>query len=108
MKNKYIGKWRIEKMELWDQDFIDLVGQGHITLKRGNRGSFHFGAVDCELDCRIEKFGSAELIQFSFLGEDEGDPVCGRGWGVIGRDEKLMGRIYFHQGDDSAFLASRQ
>jgi hypothetical protein len=107
LKNKYIGKWRIERMELWDPDYIDLVVQGHVTFKRANKGSLQFGAIDCDLDCRIETFGSVELIQFSFIGEDEGDTVSGRGWALIGRDGRLMGKILFHFGDESQFLASK-
>ncbi len=107
MKNKYLGKWRIEKMELWDQDFVNLVAPGHITFKRGNKGALQFGAVDCDLDYRVETFDSAELMQFSFLGEDEGDTVSGRGWAVIGGDGRLMGKILFHFGDESQLVASK-
>jgi len=105
--NKYLGRWRIIEMELWDKDFIDLVGQGHITFKPKNQGSLQFGAVDCDLDCRLEKFGDVEVMNFSFVGEDEGDTIWGRGWAVIGRGNRLMGRIYFYQGDDSGFVASK-
>ena len=105
--NKFLGRWRILEMEQWDKDFIDLVGEGHITFKRGNKGSLQCGAIDCDLDCRIETFGSVELIQFSFIGEDEGDAVSGRGWALIGRDGKLMGKILFYFGEESQFLASK-
>lgn len=27
-----IGKWRITEMELWDSDFIDLLGPGYIQF----------------------------------------------------------------------------
>jgi hypothetical protein len=33
MSNKYIGKWRITEMGLWDSDFVDLVAKGQIILK---------------------------------------------------------------------------
>ncbi|MGO9572510.1 MAG: hypothetical protein ACLP5H_33760 [Desulfomonilaceae bacterium] len=68
MKNRFLGKWRILEMETWDKDFIDLVVPGHITFQRGNKGSLQFGAVDCDLDCRIEKFGNLEVMGFSFIG----------------------------------------
>lgn len=35
------------------------------------------------------------------------DPASGRGWAVIENDE-LHGRIFIHQGDDSAFRARKQ
>jgi hypothetical protein len=37
---------------------------------------------------------------------DEMDPAQGRGWAVLKGDE-LHGRIFFHQGDDSGFVARR-
>lgn len=106
LTNKYLGKWRIREMEQWDKDFIDLTGEGRITFAKKNRGNLHFGAVDCDLDCRIEKVGDQERIEFSFVGMDEGDEVFGRGWAVLDGD-RLRGRIYFHDGDDSGFVAGK-
>jgi len=37
---------------------------------------------------------------------DEMDPCTGRGWAVLQGDE-LHGMIFFHQGDESAFVAKR-
>jgi hypothetical protein len=106
MKSKYIGKWRITEMEYWEQDFIDLVVPGYILFKEGGEGSFQFGAVEGEIDYRIEEVGGIERLDFSWAGYDEGDPVCGRGWAVINGDE-LQGGLYFHMGDDSWFKARR-
>jgi hypothetical protein len=105
--NPYLGRWRILEMEQWDKDFIDLIGEGHITFQKKNRGELHFGAVECDLDCRIEKVGGQERIEFSFVGQDEGDEVFGRGWAVLESGDRLRGRIYFHYGDESGFLAER-
>jgi hypothetical protein len=77
--NPYLGRWRILEMEQWDKDFIDLTGEGHITLQKKDRGELRFGAVECDLDCRIEKVGELERIEFSFVCQDEGDEVFGRG-----------------------------
>ncbi len=104
--HKYLGKWRILEMEQWDKDFIDLTGEGHITFEKTNRGELQFGAVECDLDCRIEKVGAQERIEFSLVGQDEGDEVSGSGWAVIEGD-RLSGRIYFHGGDESGFVAGR-
>jgi hypothetical protein len=32
-KKTYVGTWRITEMEQWDNDFIDLVEPGHLTIK---------------------------------------------------------------------------
>jgi hypothetical protein len=34
------------------------------------------------MDCRIEKVGDHERIEFSFVGHDERDEVVGRGWAL--------------------------
>ena len=106
MQKEYLRKWYIREMETWDKDYIDLVVPGHITFKKGGKGSLQFGAVDCDLDCRMEKIGGEELLQFSFIGEDEGDTVVGRGWArfVGGR---LEGKVVFHFGDESGFIATK-
>jgi len=104
MKKGYVGKWRITEMEQWDQDYIDLVVPGHLTIEKDGTGTLQFGVVEAWIDCRVETFNGVERLDFSFEGSDEGDQRCGRGWAqVIGRN--MNGRIYFHMGDDSAFTA---
>ena len=106
MRKKYIGKWRITEMEMWDKDFIDLIAPGEITIGKGGLGSFKFGAVQVDMDCRVKKPGDDERLEFSFEGSDECDPVSGRGWALVEGSE-MTGRIYFHLGDDSGFKATR-
>src|SRR5438128_1294874 len=107
MKNPsspFIGRWRIVEMDQWDQEFVDLEGPGLITFAKGGNGSFHFGAVECQLDCRLEASPDGERVHFSFMGHDEMDPTCGRGWAVL-KNGELHGHLYFHLGDDSSFKA---
>ena len=35
-------------MEQWDQDFVDLVTTGHVTIRKDGTGGFQFGAVQGE------------------------------------------------------------
>lgn len=105
MKSSFVGRWRIVEMEQWDQEFVDLVSQGHITFTRNRRGEFHFGAVDVSLDWRVDATG--KRMDFSFEGFDEGDEVSGRGWAEL-KDTKLTGRIAFHLGDESGFVAEKE
>ena len=100
------GKWRITKMELWDQDYIDMEVEGFFNFKKDGVGQFRFGLVQGEIDHRIEKFDSNERLEFSWKGKDEKSSVSGRGWAIIKRGI-LEGRIYFHLGDDSGFQAER-
>jgi hypothetical protein len=107
MSHQYIGKWRIIEMEQWDQDYIDLVVPGYIAFGDDNMGAFQFGTVEGALDYRIEPYGTGERLEFSWEGSDEMDPVSGRGWAII-QEGQLQGRIYFHEGDDSEFVAVKQ
>ena len=45
MTQKFIGKWRIIEMDLWDQEFIDAEVQGHFTFGNNKMGEFQFGYV---------------------------------------------------------------
>jgi hypothetical protein len=40
-----LGKWRITSMELWDAEFIDLLGPGYIQFDADGGGEFAFGPV---------------------------------------------------------------
>ena len=104
MKKDYIGTWRIKEMELCDEDYIDMVGTGQIKIRKNGIGSLRFGAVEATLDCKTDRIGEAERLEFTFEGSDEGDPCSGRGWMKI-KGSEMNGRIYFHLGDDSGFTA---
>jgi hypothetical protein len=104
---EYIGTWRITEMDQWDMDYIDMVSPGRIIIDRNGQGEIHFGAVDVEIDCRLESHGGGARLGFSFEGNDEGDPVNGRGWALVDGEE-MTGHIFFHLGDDSEFKAKRQ
>ena len=107
IKSEYTGFWRITEMSTWDRDFIDLVAPGRLTVKRDGTGTFSFGAVEAEIDCRVERNGNEESIAFSFAGWSEGDDVSGRGWAVI-TGNSMEGWFGFHFGDDSTFKAERR
>jgi hypothetical protein len=109
MKTKlkpFVGKWSIVEMEAWDQEYVNMEVPGHFMFKKDGTGLFQFGLVQGEMDCRIENVEGKERIEFSWNGQDEMDPASGRGWAVI-ENKELHGRIFLHQGDDSAFRAKR-
>jgi hypothetical protein len=94
-------------METWPQDFVDLIEPGYITIKSSRSGQFGFGAVIGFIDYRIETGVDGPRIEFSWDGEDENEPTSGRGWAVI-RDGELRGRLFIHNGEESAFIARRE
>ena len=102
----YIGKWRIVQMDQWDQEFVYLVVPGYVTIRKDGTGSFQFGAVQGEMDCKIEYTGDQTILGFSWDGSDECDPASGRGW-VRVDGKQMTGHIFFHLGDDSGFRAKK-
>lgn len=94
-------------MSVWDRDAIDLLGPGFIEIKADGTGTFRFIAVDGYLDCRFDERDGQRIVEFSWDGHDEGDPVSGRGWARPAPDGSLHGHIFFHMGDDSDFRAVR-
>lgn len=103
----FLGAWRIDTMELWAKDAIDLLGPGMFIFEDEALGEFRFIAVRGWMDCRFGDRDGRPLAEFSWQGKDERDDTSGRGWAVIDEIGTLAGRIYFHQGDDSAFTATR-
>ena len=59
------------------------------------------------MDCRHGERGGRPFVEFTWDGNDEGDPASGRGWVRLEKDGTLSGHIFFHQGDDSGFKAIR-
>ena len=94
-------------MELWDKDAIDMMGPAYIRFDADGVGEFQFIAVNGGLDCRYLMRDGCQAVEFSWEGTDEMDQRSGRGWAVL-EDDSLIGRLFFHMGDDSGFSAERQ
>lgn len=101
---QFVGQWRIVEMAVWDQDYVDMEIPGFIRIDPEGTGWFQFGLVSGDIDGRVERYGKIVRFDFSWSGQDENDPVCGRGWTII-EDGELRGHIYLHLADDSAFRA---
>ncbi|AYA23413.1 hypothetical protein C6369_001870 [Rhodococcus rhodochrous] len=97
------GRWRIVEMELWDQDAIDLIEPGFIEFAGDGTGQFGFIAVRGSMDCRTTERNGNLAVEFSWVGDDEGDEVSGRGWAALLQDATLEGHLFIHMGDDSGF-----
>jgi hypothetical protein len=100
------GRWRIISMTQWEQDFIDEEEEGYIQFDERGGGEFHFGYVHGRMDCQLNTRDGVPAVEWSWDGNDEMDDAQGRGWAVV-KDDELHGMIFFHQGDDSGFVAVR-
>ena len=78
-----------------------------LSLNPDHQGHIALIAIEGQIDYRVVVRNGLPAIEFSFEGFDEGDEVMGRGWAVLD-GERLRGRLFFHQGDDSSFIAERQ
>ena len=101
----FAGRWRIAEMDQWDE--LDLLGPAHITFAGRDGGEFMFLAVHAELDVRYGARDGSACAEFSWEGFDDGTPISGRGWAVLGTAGRLVGHLFIHKGDDSGFVAER-
>ena len=63
-----------------------------------------FIAVQASLDIRYAATADGPIAEFSWEGVDEGDQRSGRGRVARGTAGQLVGHLYFHMGDESAFV----
>jgi hypothetical protein len=101
---KFLGRWRITETEVWDGEALDMLVPAHMTFEASGRARFEMICVVGEMDCEFEE----DRVDFTWAGNDEMDGASGRGWAVINKDGSLRGRIAFHHGDKSSFVARRE
>ena len=91
MAKAFKGRWRISEMDVWDNDYLDLVEPAHIVFESENDGAFVFGTVKGWLDVRYGARDGSACAEFSWEGLNDNDPACGRGWVILGTAGRLVG-----------------
>jgi hypothetical protein len=99
------GKWRITEMPDFEADYPDMVELAYILFEDNGSGEFAFGC--CTGHIWQASSTEATSIDFSWNGNDEMDEVSGDGSAELQPDGSLHGEIYYHNGDDWAFIARR-
>ncbi len=89
-------------MELWDQDYVDMMGPGHVTIDDKGNGEFGFGVVNGYFRTESEQ----ACIDSEWQGNDEMDEASGEIYASFEEGE-LRGSICFDNGDESEFRAMR-
>lgn len=102
----FLGRWRIIGMDLWKAEALDIPAPAFLEIS-GERGEMGFIAVRASLDIRYGTRAGNPVAEFSWEGVDAGEPRSGRGWTERTTPGKLVGHLYFHKGDDSAFVCER-
>ena len=107
-KSPIMGRWNIDSMSMWDQDYIDEEVPGYFEFGLDDLGSFQFGYVRGDVDYRVTQRGDKPAVEFSFEGGDgaDGTPCSGRGWMTLD-DDTLKGMFFFHRGDESEIELTR-
>ncbi len=94
-------------MSAWDEEFIDEEEEGYFEFDEKGSGQFHFGYVQGQMNCRLTTRDGEPAFEWTWDGNDEMERAQGRGWAVVKGDE-LHGMIFFHNGDDSGFVANQK
>lgn len=71
----FAGRWRIVEMDVWDNDFLDLIEEAHLTFKGAADGEIAFGALKGFLDVRYGARDGSACAEFSW----EGQPAAADG-----------------------------
>ena len=103
----FVGRWRITRTDLWGDEDLDLIGRPEIAFDRRGGGSIRVGALEAELDHRVDKNAGVLRLEFTWSGYDEMDPVSGRGWVEI-EGASMRGKVFIHMGEEIEFNAVRQ
>lgn len=98
--------WRIVWMELWDQEYVDMLETGYVKISRDGRGEFMFGVVSgsFHVDPDHAHFDSV------WEGSQECDEARGDIYGTLdeeGKEGDLCGTLSFWEGDESEYRAVR-
>jgi hypothetical protein len=103
-KSPFSGSWHIVSMSQWEEDYLDEEVEAFIEFDEKGNGTFQFGYVYGQMDCRLATRDGEPAVEFSWEGNDESEAAQGRGWAIL-QGAELHGMIFFHFGDDSHFVA---
>ncbi len=105
--NSISGNFKITHMNEFDQDFVDAEVPGFICFDPHGQGEFQFGYVHGEMTVVSTERTGKPAAEWTWEGNDEVDPVSGRGWAVLQANGRPEGEIIFLDGDASCFIAER-
>ena len=103
MNCQLIGRWRIVEADLWDRDYLDLVGPATMTIGADGHGEIVFGAMQASLELEYGR----SIVFFSWAGFDEMDEVNGSGSAELVDDGTIEIEFTYHLGDEATLKANR-
>lgn len=99
-----LGHWRIVKSDIWEDDYLDLVGPATILFQPNGHGEFSFGCIKAGMDLEYGR----TIVFFRWAGFDEGDEVTGSGSAELTDEGTLEIELSFDYGDDAVLTARRE
>jgi len=106
-RHAFLGRWRITSVKGWEKADIDLLGPAYLEFAPRNQGDFQFSAVTGGIDYRVSTEDDRPIVEWAWVGDDDGSESSGRGWAVL-NGEELVGTIFMFGGDEFQFEASRE
>jgi hypothetical protein len=103
-KGKVLGRWRIFASDVWEENYLDLVGPATVLIGADGHGELNFGCIQATLELEYGR----KTIFFRWAGFDEGDEVIGSGSAELGDDGSLEMDLSFDDGDDVLLTARRE
>lgn len=100
---RLIGRWRIVEADIWDRDYLDLVGPAMMIIRANGHGEIAFGALQASLDL---EYARSDLC-FTSVGFDEMDEVRGSGSAELLQDGALEIEFDYDHGDAAILRAER-
>ena len=93
-------------MQTWTKEFVDLVEPGFFEFSEEGLGSFVFGTIQGVMDIRVSH--REPRLEFSWLGNSEGNELCGRGNFHFSTPDKGEGTLFIHTGGQSDVSICRE
>lgn len=98
------GRWALTQIEGWPQE---APRPALLRLDPEGSGALSLGSLRADIDYRPVGRQRRAGLEFSWLGDDGGQQLLGRGWAVLEGANQLQGRLFVHRGLEVAFTATR-
>ena len=99
-----IGRWRIVRADLWERDYLDLLGPATFIVTANGQGEIAFGALQAGFDIGY----SRTITHFTWRDFDEMAEIAGTGSAELLDDDALEIEVTFDQGDEAILTAVRE
>jgi hypothetical protein len=96
-----LGRWRIVESDIWEEDYLDLVGPATVLFEADGHGEFAFGCIEAGMDLEYAR----TIVFFRWAGCDE---VTGSGSAELNDNGTLEIELSFDNGDDAVLTAPRE